>query len=435
MENQEKIMRPIPKNVRQIGELDGEVRLYVEDYVNTFIRKCARTGRLVLGALVGDWYVQEDKEYLFVEGAIQADGYYVSDGRIQMTDETWSGIYGKLDEFFGGKSICGWFLCCGETESCDVGMLRGFMYENIGREKRALIVCDMELEQEAFFVYDRDFIREQSGYYLFYERNEPMQSYMVTTSVAVRTDPVAVDAAASMVRMRTVERKEIPTQQAGYSMMSAAAMVIGVIALAFGIVTLNHYEQLREMESVLTNLTGALLGNQETDGETDEEKEGDSTEADQTVGGLIIEDVEGGVEPSEDETEATEADEVGATNASGEENSGADSSEGAGSEVSGNVNSGGETSGAGENSTGGNMAGEDQTGENTADSPDSTMEAATEANAKEYRTYVVQAGETLVSICWTVYGYRDDNIIRQICEINHISDKDHIYAGQELLIP
>lgn len=417
-------MRPIPKNVRQIGELDGEVRLYVEDYVNTFIRKCARTGRLVLGALVGDWCRQEDKEYLFVEGAIQADKFYLADGRIQLTDETWSGIYGKLGEFFGGKSICGWFLCCGESESCDVGMLRGFMYENFGREKRALIVCDMELEEEAFYVYDRDFIREQSGYYLFYERNEPMQSYMVTTSVAVRTDPVAVDAAASMVRMRTVERKQIPTQQAGYSMMSAAAMIIGVIALAFGIVTFNHYEQLREMESVLTNLTGALLGNQDTDGETDGETEGDSTEADQTVGGLIIEDVEGGVEPTEEATEATEAEDVGATNASGEEMSGVDSTEGSDNEVSGDVEPDGETS----------LSGEAATGENVADNS-STEAPETEVDAPVYRTYVVEAGETLVSICWTVYGYRDDAIIQQICEINQISDKDQIYAGQELLIP
>ena len=39
MEKTEKNMRPIPKNVRQIGERDDEIKLYVEDYVNTFIRE------------------------------------------------------------------------------------------------------------------------------------------------------------------------------------------------------------------------------------------------------------------------------------------------------------------------------------------------------------------------------------------------------------
>ena len=130
-------MRAIPKNVRQIGDLDGDLRLYVEDYVNTFIRKCARTDRLVLGALVGDWYMQDGKEYLFVEGAVQADEYEVVDGRIHMTDESWSGIYGKLGEFFEGRSICGWFLCGGETVECDVGMLRVHVRKHRPRETRA----------------------------------------------------------------------------------------------------------------------------------------------------------------------------------------------------------------------------------------------------------------------------------------------------------
>lgn len=428
MENQERVMRPIPKNVRQIGDLEGDLRLYVEDYVNTFIRKCARTNRPVLGALVGDWYMQDGKEYLFVEGAVQAEEYEVSDGRIRMTDEAWSGIYGKLSEFFGGKSICGWFLCGGETVECDVGMLRGFMYENIGHEKRVLVVCDAELEEEAFFVYDRDFIREQSGYYLFYERNEPMQSYMVTTSLAVRTDPVAVDAAASMLRTRIAERKEIPVQQGGYSMMSAAALIIGVIALAFGIVTINHYEQLRQMESVLTNLTGAILGSGESDAETGGAPGDENTENDATGGGLIIEDVEGGVSPEEssqaeasDEGQTDEGlNEVAGTEASTEGNSGENAGENPGS-------SDGETVGSG---TSGETA---VTGAGTSDS---VMSQSTEAvDAPVYYTYVVEEGETLVSICWAVYGYRDDEIIRQICEINKISDKDRIYAGQELLIP
>lgn len=415
MENQEKVMRPIPKNVRQIGELDSEVRLYVEDYVNTFIRKCAKGSGLVLGALVGEWYPGADKEYLFVEGAVQAEGFYAADGRIRMTDEVWSGIYGKLEEFFSGKSICGWFLCGRETENCDVGMLREFMYENLSREKRALIVCDTEREEEDFYVYDREFIREQSGYYLFYERNESMQSYMVTTSVAVRTDPVAVDAVTTNVRTRTVSPREIPARQASSPMISAAALVIGVIALAFGIVTINHYEQLKEMKSVLTGLTGALLGNSETESPTGESTEDDE---DRTVGGLIIEDVEGGLsfsteEVTTEENTTEEVEDAGAT----EGTEGGDNAE--------------PSESAGENSVEGNATptGSDESTAGTEQEP------ATEVVTPEYRTYVVEAGETLASICYGVYGRRDESLIDKICEINQIADKNQIYVGQKLLIP
>ena len=399
MEDQEKKMRAIPKNVRQIGELDGELRLYVEDYVNTFIRKCAGINRPMLGALVGDWYLQDGKEYLFVEGAVKAEGYTVSDGRIRLPDEAWSGIYGKLSEHFGGRSICGWFLCSGD-ENPDIGMLRGFMYENLGIEKRVLIYCNGESESESFFVYDQNFIREQPGYYLFYERNEPMQSYMVTTSLAVRTDPVAVDAITPVIRTRNAATVEIPRQQGSYSVLSAAALIVGILALAFGIVTFNHYEQLREMESVLTHLTGVLLGAGGTQGETEEETVEETEEETAGSGGLIIEDVEGGVTP-----EVTTQEEEASSEPEG------DTEE----EVAGTVSP------------------EESFGEETsASEPEEPTEAV---DAPEYFTYVVGKGETLVSICWRVYGCRDDEIIRQICEINGIADKNCIYAGQELLIP
>ena len=127
MEKQEKSMRPIPKNVRQIGERDDEIKLYIEDYVNTFIRKCARSGKTVVGALIGDYFLNEGKEYLFVEGAVLAEGIQEESGKLIMNDEAWSGLYGKISEFFGERTICGWFICSSEPESDKVNQLRGFM--------------------------------------------------------------------------------------------------------------------------------------------------------------------------------------------------------------------------------------------------------------------------------------------------------------------
>ena len=174
-------------------------------------------------------------------------------------------------------------------------------------------------------------------------------------------------------------------------MISAAALVIGVIALAFGIVTINHYEQLKEMKSVLTGLTGALLGNSETESSTAESTEGDE---DRTMGGLIIEDVEGGVDISTEESTTEEVEDVEATEETGENTQPSES--------------------AGENSVEGNVT---PTGSDES-TTDTEQEPATEVVSPEYRTYVVEAGETLVSICWSVYGRRDDSLIKKICEIN-----------------
>lgn len=432
MEKQEKSMRPIPKNVRQIGERDDEIKLYIEDYVNTFIRKCARSGKTVVGALIGDYFLNEGKEYLFVEGAVLAEGIQEESGKLIMNDEAWSGLYGKISEFFGERTICGWFICSSEPESDKVNQLRGFMYDNLGVQKRVLILHDWSAEEECFSIYDHNVIREQQGYYLFYERNEPMQAYMVTTMFAARTDPVAVDAVTGHVRTRMVEKKEIPVQKSGGIFMSAAALVLGVVALASGIVMMNHYEQLRDMEAMLTGLVGSGL---ETQKSTDE----DSTEeTEPKFGGIIIEDVSGNVRPSQggDPTEGADI----SSEVPGE-------SEGTDEPVNGTLADDPTTGTDGQSES----AGDDQIAESTAaGNPDAAGEVSnapeqnlsqTEGTAgkdeptPQYRTYLVEKGDTLVTICWQIYGYRDDKLIDQICEINHLEDKNRIYAGQELLIP
>lgn len=443
-------MRLIPKNVRQIGERDEEIKLYIEDYVNTFIRKCARTDRLVVGALIGDYYESEGKAYLFVEGAVQADSYVVDDGRVRMTDEAWSSLYGKISEFFAGRAICGWFICSGASENCNVGMIRSFMYENIGQDKRALIIHNTEIEEETFAVYDQDLIREQQGYYLFYERNESMQSYMVTTVLAVRTDPVAVDAVTTHVRTRMVEKKEIPVRQPRYSLVSAAALVVGVLALAAGIVMLNHYEKLRELESVLTGLGGNLIpGNDSTEPGSDGETKENS-------GGLIIEDVNGDVSPStgaDDEVNGTASGENGSNqggsgegsseapvNGTGSEENqvgGNGSGTGQGTEAESQPSSEGDSEVSGQPGDGGSIGNSQSPGETGADESleETSPEEETVNATAGYQSYLVEKGDTLVIICWKIYGRRDDALIDEICEINGLEDKNYIYAGQELLIP
>ena len=63
----------LPKNIRQIGERDETVRLYVEDYVNTYLKRLYPTGGqdLRVGLLLGSAEEQEGTPYVFVEGSPQ----------------------------------------------------------------------------------------------------------------------------------------------------------------------------------------------------------------------------------------------------------------------------------------------------------------------------------------------------------------------------
>ena len=65
----------LPKNTRQIGERDQSVRLYLEDYVNTYLKRLFPKGGqdLRVGVLLGTSEEHDGVPYLFVDGALEME--------------------------------------------------------------------------------------------------------------------------------------------------------------------------------------------------------------------------------------------------------------------------------------------------------------------------------------------------------------------------
>ena len=65
----------LPKNIRQIGERDTVLRLYVEDYVNTYLKRLKPTAgqNLRVGLHLGNREIHEDMPYVFVDGAMEME--------------------------------------------------------------------------------------------------------------------------------------------------------------------------------------------------------------------------------------------------------------------------------------------------------------------------------------------------------------------------
>ena len=67
--------RQLPKNVRQIGNVCDEPKIYVEDYVDTFLGQLQEKAmeKPVAAALVGEITKCEDKVVVYISGAIRAE--------------------------------------------------------------------------------------------------------------------------------------------------------------------------------------------------------------------------------------------------------------------------------------------------------------------------------------------------------------------------
>ena len=85
----------LPKNIRQIGERDTVLRLYVEDYVNTYLKRLKPTAgqNLRVGLLLGNREIHEDMPYVFVDGAMEMEILSQEGEKVVFTEETvdWTG--------------------------------------------------------------------------------------------------------------------------------------------------------------------------------------------------------------------------------------------------------------------------------------------------------------------------------------------------------
>ena len=86
--------RQLPKNVRQIGNVCDEPKIYVEDYVDTFLGQLQEKAmeKPVAAALTGEITKCEDKVVVYISGAIRAEDVEVEGTNLKISEEIWEKI-------------------------------------------------------------------------------------------------------------------------------------------------------------------------------------------------------------------------------------------------------------------------------------------------------------------------------------------------------
>ena len=174
----------IPNNIRQIGEIRGHQKIYIEDYAYTFLKKISRNGagegRAAI--LLGQYHWSEGCAYLFIRSALQIDDMEVSPDHLAFTDKVWGQIYEEEKKYFPEQEIVGWFVSLpGFNMEISEGMLKTHLNHFAGNDK-TLFVMEPGEREEAFFLYEGGRLTRQPGFYIYYEKNEAMQAYMIEKS-------------------------------------------------------------------------------------------------------------------------------------------------------------------------------------------------------------------------------------------------------------
>lgn len=415
-------MLKIPKNVMQIGTGSPNVKLYMEDYVHTFLERCqGKETCLAFGQ-------QEEKDGI---------RYYL--------------IYGVEKETDFRRGNFSYFQ----------------KLERIGKiEKKEAAVRFWTVRGEEIQI---------GGYFIFYEQNEEMQAYMIAEreqnrpaaveeervmeAISARREKRKAEAAADAARGITASRASAPNTASGrktvlsrLGALKAAAPTlnaasrktafgtayqarlgstgalfpklcrIGCLVLLLVLVgtALTSVNQYPDMKAVSALLAGAVRNTK--------------NETENTSPGLIVEETVGW--NSSDEMaqsaaldEATQADDAtGAVNTAmdGEvtDNRTADDV------MTDNVTADSATADS-QNAVTTDADAESSTARQSASASDSFPQVQ-EALAHP-ESYQVQKGDSLIAISRRFYG-TDEKVI-EICRLNNIKDPNQIQPGQNILLP
>lgn len=389
-----------PKNVRQIGNVSDTPKIYVEDYVDTFLNHiCEKNDEDAAGAfLIGHTVKQDEQECVYISGAIRMDELETDGQDVLISEETWAKASEERREYFGDAGFIGWFLAIpGRPLVLNQNLIR-IHEENFASPNTVLILGDAREQEEAFFAYKYKELMQMSGHYIYYEKNKPMQNYMVSSRKqnCVSPSEAVEDHAAKEFRSLVRERYEIKEQKHSSRAMYAASVLLVLVVLIIGVTTVNNYDKMRSVQSSLDDIRNSFSKNE-------------PEEAVAASGTAIAGTDQENQENAETDVKAPEGQAEAAKPEAGKE---AKSDE--------------QTTEAEQSSKSGQSEDDEKKAE--ADQKNvSTMQEMSED------IYIVKKGDTLAKISKQMYG--DTSHVDAICRMNGLTDGNLIFIGQKLLLP
>ena len=121
-----------PKNIKQIGDVSSDKKIYIEDYAFTYINSIAYNSpqEEQAGVLLGELAKEGNERCVFVKGVIKAALGDTSDTGIYFNENIWNKIYSDTEKYFPDLSVVGWFAVMPEVTDERMARLKKLHLDN-----------------------------------------------------------------------------------------------------------------------------------------------------------------------------------------------------------------------------------------------------------------------------------------------------------------
>ena len=374
-----------PRNFRQIGTPEGEKHIFIEDYVYTYLHPAFLGMNVCI--LVGRIEQYGKNTNIYVNGAFELPEIAYCGTAPVFQEKIRTEICTLIKRYFDGSTLLGWFYDEKGTAPCLTPELERILKNFFGGNNRLLLLSDSLEKEETLYIYEDGAVHKKEGYYIYYERNQAMQEYMIVsrkdTPQEVKPEEVRDEALKNyreLVLNRPKKNFQLP---AFHSLVYGSGLLVVIAIIVVGISMFNNYEKMKKLETAVSVM----------------EQKNDSSGTDpapdtETQTKLVIEDLAGQVEPTEKE-----------------------------------------------NAENLQVADDTAAQDNTA-APDNTSDQAASASTQpqseaeiilQQGYYIVQPGDSMISISKKIY--QDASHVADLCAANGIENVDNIKVGEKLILP
>lgn len=396
----------LPKNITQIGEADKHCRVYVEDYVVSYIKQMngMAQNKDIAIALYGRRTTENGVAYLFAYGSaklnfLQKPVRHLSQAQEQEIEKLRKKYFPEMAflgyQILNGEMVEGFRIC--EQEICRYvagyaqfyeknDSMLAYMLENRGEEAEP-----EKLDQEKYEVVKK---RQE-------ERRQRQESGHASRAVG-HTENTSVEYRRAAATRRKEPDNIIPMPTVGLRRMKMAATGVFVLLCVMALALMRQENTGESLEETARQAMSSLM----------EQKLPDAVEEQNQVSTLV----------AEDKLEA----------ALRQENNAMAENEPATAETT--VPETVVTETAVEDTT--EVTEEPQPEATPEPTPEVTAEpeaSQTQATVAQPTAYTIKKGDTLIGISLRNYG--SNTKVSEICALNGITDPDDIKIGQEILLP
>ena len=421
----------LPRNIRQIGLVRDDYKIYMEDYVYTFLVRLARSENVSgetkaqVAVLTGEIKWRSQTAYLFIKGAMMAEDMDAAPDHIDFSGEQWKKIQKEQEKYFAEQEIVGWFFSQPQLVLEVSELMTKIHMKHFGGEK-VLMLMEPQEREDAFFHYENNEMVHLGGYYLYYEKNPSMQTYMIDKNKELQPEVQEhyEDQAVKDFRKIITDKKETKKESAAPSVFSYG--LTACLALAVLTVGVNFYKNYQRVQ--LSGKEAATVSSVIVEEITPSPTIAPTVRSGITEEPAFTEKADAGkmenkTEQTRTMTVQTEKTDKTRQTTAAEQKENADKTE----QVSATEI---------EDADKTQQIYQQEADERKANKR--VREAAEEENSEAAagtagESYVIQPGDTLFQICMDRYGSIE--AINQVCQMNGISAEEIIYPGQVIVLP